>query len=516
MTPLLQDLRYGIRMLAKNPGFTAIAVLTLALGIGANTAIFSVVNTVLLRPLAYRDSERLYLIEEIVPQWAKFAPLLSANLPDFRIWQKDCHSFESIAIADNARAVLTGSGETEQIPGMRASANLFDVLGIVPALGRNFLPEEDEPGRGHVVILTDAFWRSRFHADSSLVGRRIRLDGDSYLVAGVLPASFHFPEELAATSFAKRIDFIEPLNGPRDYERGLIGEFDFAAIGRLKRGVSPSQALAELNVVQARIAQEAKQGVNLKAAISSLESEVKGPARQGLIMLLGAVGAVLLIVCVNLTNLLLARVPGRMREAAIRAALGASRWQLFRRMLTESLLLGFIAGAVGIWLASFGVQWLVHAAPANLPRLDEVHVDARVLWFAVALSILTAALFGVLPAWRVARGDPQETLKSGGMAAGESRRTRRLRESLIGLEVGLSTLLLVVAGLLTSSLVHLLRVNTGFATESVLTAKVTLPKQRYSDPAARLHFYNNLLDQLRALPGVRAAGWVHILPLNGE
>lgn len=301
---LLQDLRYGLRQLRRSPGFTTVALLTLALGIGANTAIFSVVNSVLLRPLAYRESQQLYLIQEIVPQMAKFYPLLSANLPDFRIWQRHCHSFESIAVAEPTNADLTGAGETEQIPGVPASANLFDVLGVVPALGRSFLREEDEPGRGHVVILTDEFWRARFHADVSLVGRTITLDGARYVVAGVLPSSFHFPAQLGQlTSFGGQIDFFEPLDGEKDDERGLIGEFDFAAIGRLKSGISPGEALAELNVVQMQIAQQAKEGVDLKAAVSPLESEVVGSARQGLVLLLAAVGAVLLIVCVNLVEL---------------------------------------------------------------------------------------------------------------------------------------------------------------------------------------------------------------------
>jgi len=517
MATLLQDLKYGLRMLAKNPGFTAVAVLTLALGIGANTAIFSVVNSVLLCPLAYRQSQQLYLIQVIWPQVAKFYPLMPANLPGFRIWQRQCHSFEGIAIAEGASADLTGAGESTEIHGVRASANLFDVLGIRPVRGRDFLPQEDDPGRGRVVILTDQFWRAYFHADPGVVGRTITLDGAPYLVAGVLPASFHFPAQLGQlTTFGEKLDFFEPLNGPKDYERDLIGEFDFAAIGRLKSGVSPQQALAELNVVQRQIALEKPANGDLKAAIFPLESEVVGAARRGLILLLVAVGVVLLIVCVNLANLLLARVPGRMREAAIRAALGASRWQIFRRMLAESLLLGIIGGAFGVWLGNIGVQWLVRAAPPGIPRLDEVHLDARVLGFSVLLSVLTGVLFGVLPAWRLASGDPMEALKSGGAAAGEFRKARRLRDTLISFEVALSTLLLITAGLLTSSLAHLLHVNMGFATEKVLTANVDLPRQGYANPAARLHFYNSLLDRLRPLRGVRAVGWVSSLPLKGE
>lgn len=520
MSPLLQDLKYALRQLRRGPGFTTVAVLTLALGIGANTAIFSVVSSVLLRPLAYREPQSLYLIQVIWPQMSKFYPLMPANFRGYQIWQKQCHSFEGIAIAEAASADMTGAGEPAEIHGVRASANLLRVLGIQPELGRDFLPQEDEPGRGRVVILTNAFWRAHFDSDPRVAGRTITLDEAPYTVAGVLPASFHFPAQLGRlTVFGRELDFFEPLNGPNTDkgEEALVGEFDFAAIGRLKPGVSPDQALAELNLVQSQIARQAKDaGVSLKAAIFPLETEVTGSARQGLLLLLAAVGAVLLIVCVNLANMSLARVPGRMRESAIRAALGANRWQIFRRMLAESLLLGALGGAAGIALGSFGVRWLVRAAPPGLPRLNEVHIDPRVIAFAVVLAVLTAVLFGTLPAWRAARSNPLEALKSGTAAAGESRAARRLRETLIGFEVGMTTALLIIAGLLASSLFHLLRVNTGFATESVLTAKVNLPPQRYSKPAARLEFYNSLLSRLRSLPGARSAGWVGELPLGGE
>jgi predicted permease len=518
MTTLTQDMKYGLRMLAKNPGFTAVAVLTLALGIGANTAIFSVVNGVLLRPLAYREPQRLYLIQVVWPQMSKFYPRLPANLPGFRIWQKECHSFEAIAIADGTSADLTGAGEPVQIHGVRASANLFRVLGVQPMLGRDFLPQEDDSGRGRVVILTYPFWRSYFDSDPAVVGRALTLDGAPYVVAGVLPASFQFPSQLGQlTRFGGKLDFFEPLNGPKESEQSLVGEFDFAAIGRLRAGVSPDRALAELNVVQAQITRQINDPrVELKAAIFPLETEVVGSARRGLLLLLAAVGAVLLIVCVNLANMSLARVPGRLRESAIRSALGATRWQLFSRMLAESLLLGMIGGGIGVWLGNLGVHWLVRAAPPGLPRLSEVHMDGRVVVLAVILSVLTAVLFGVLPAWRTAKSNPLEALKTGGSASGESREARRLRETLIGFEVGMTTTLLVVAGLLTASLFHLLRVNTGFATENVLTARVDLPPQRYSQPAARLHFYNALRDRLRNLPGASAAGWVGELPLAGE
>jgi predicted permease len=513
---LAQDFRYGLRMLRKSPGFTAVAVLTLALGIGANTAIFSVVNGALLRPLAYPDPQQLYLVREIVPQLAKFYPMLHANLPDFRIWQQQVHSFADVAIAEPTSADLTGAEEPEVIHGVRASANIFAVLGVRPALGRAFLPNEDEPGRGHVVVITDGFWRRRFRADPSALGKFLTLDGVPHEIVGVLPASTRFPPALGGVGSGHSQDFFQPLSGPLSYEQSLVGEFDFAAVARLKPGVTPEQALSELNVVQAQIAKQASAGVDLRAALLPLEAEVIGPARRGLIFLLAAVGAVLLIVCANLASLLLARVPGRMREAAIRTALGASRARILRQMLTETFLLSITGGALGIWIAGLAVDWLVRMAPANIPRLDEVHLEPRVLVFALGVSMATGVLFGILPALRITRAQPIDVLKSAATATTESRRTRRLCESLVGLQVGLTTALLILAGLLTASLAHLLRVNTGFAIENVLIAGVDLPSPSYLQPAVRLRFYDRVLAALQAVPGVRAAGWVSIPPLDGE
>lgn len=513
---LLQDIRFALRVLRKSPGFTSVAALTLALGIGANTAIFSVVNSALLRPLAYRDPSQLYVVREIVPQLAKFAPEMDANLPDFRIWQRQVHSFADVAIAESATAGLTGAGEPEMIRGVRASSNIFDVLGAQPALGRTFLPEEDDPGRGHVVILTDAFWRARFQADRSVLGKTIVLDGVPNQVVGVLPASFRFPAALGGANRTVRLAFFQPLNGPKVYEQGLISEFDFNAVARLRSGVTPEQALAELNVVQAQIAKQANENVDLLGALHPLEAEVVGPARLGLIFLLGAVGAVLLIVCANLAGLLLTRVPRRMREAAIRVALGATRSRVVRQMLTETFLLSLLGGVLGVWVAAFAVKWFVHLAPASIPRLDEVQMDIRVLAFALVASIATGCLFGILPALRVTRFHPLDTLKSGGAATTDSRRTRRLREGLVGFEVALTTLLLILAGLLTASLGRLLRAETGFAVQNVLLASVDPPPQSYSQPDVRLHFYERVVAAAQALPGIRTLGWISNPPLGGE
>jgi predicted permease len=518
MGTLIQDVKYGLRMLAKNPGFTAVAILTLALGIGANTAIFSVVNSVLLLPLAYREPQQLYLVREIVPELSQTYPTFPANLPNFRVWQRECHSFAEVAIVEPFNMTLTGDGEAEQISGGRASANLFDVLGIAPELGRTFLPEEDTPGKDHVVMLTNSFWRDRFHGDPTIVGRSITLDGKSFQVVGILPASFRFTKGAqfgALTEFPPQTNYFKPL-GLDPEQFSPLGEFDYAAIARLKPGTSARQALAELNVIQARIAKDAKQGLGLRAEIIPLESQVVGTARRGLLLLLAGVGAVLLIVCLNLANLLLVRAPGRLREAGIRTALGASRARLARQLLTESALLTIVGGVLGVGLANFGLRWLVAVAPANLPRIDEVHVDARVLWFTVFVSMLTGILFGALPAWRVSHAEPQQALKAGAVTTTESRSARRLRESLIGFEVGVGTLLLIMAGLLTTSMVRLLGVDKGFTTEHVLAVDVSLPPQSYTKPEQKYEFYNNVLARVRALPGVNSAGWISKLPFEGQ
>jgi predicted permease len=510
------DCRFALRQLRKSPGFTAVAILTLALGIGATTAIFSVVNSALLRPLAYRDPQQLYLVREIVPQMARYYPILEANLPDFRIWQKQVRSFQDVAVAEPSAADLSGLGQPEVLHGVRVSANIFSVLGTQPVLGRSFRAEEDDPGRGPVVILTDAFWRNRFHADPSAIGRTITLDGIPHEIVGILPASFRFTPALSGGETYSRIAFFQPLNGPRDYEQGLIGEFDFSAVARLKAGASQQQALAELNVVQAQIAKQANDGLDLKGLLVPLESEVVGPARRGLLFLLGAVGAVLLIVCTNLASLLLARVPGRMREAAIRSALGASHGRIVRQLLSETFVLSITGGALGIGIAVVAVNWLVHLAPPGIPRLDEVRVDARVLLFALGVSVATGAFFGIFPALRIARSEPVDALKSGTLASTESRRTRRLRQVLVSFEVGLTTLLLILAGLLTASLGQLLRVHTGFAVDNVLIAGIDLPPQSYSQAQDRLDFYDKVLAGTQSLPGVKASGWVSIPPLGGE
>jgi len=516
MSALTQDLRYAVRQLRKSSMLTVVAVATLALGIGATTVIFSVVNGVLLRPLRYAHPQQLFVVREIVPELSQAYPSFPANLAGFRIWQRDCRSFSDIAIVKPHGMTLTGDGDPEQISGGQASANLFDVLGIRPAFGRTFLPQEDNPGNDHVVVLTYPFWRERFHGDSTLVGRSITLDGIPFQVIGVLPSSFRYPKNFGPLAeFPSRVDYFKPL-GLDAAQWSPFGDFDFAAIARLKPGVSAAQALAELNVVQANISKSHNVGLSLRAQLIQLENQVVGTARAGLLLLLAGVGAVLLIVCLNLANLFLVRVPGRLREAGIRTALGASRSRLVRQLLTESTLLAIVGGAAGIALAYYGVHLLIAVAPANLPRIDEVQIDARVVCISAVISILTGICFGVFPSWTFTQSDPQQAIKAGATTVTDSRTSRRLRTSLVGFEVGLGTLLLALAGLLTLSMVRLLGVDKGFTTEHVVAADITLPPALYQKKEQKQAFFENVLARVHALPGVSHAAWISRLPLEGQ
>jgi len=512
------DLRYTLRGLSRERGFAFVVVLSLALGIGANTAIFSVVNGVLLRPLPYRDPERLVSIREVIPKLAHLYPSLPVNLNHYFEWRKRCPAFESLALMRPSSLNLSGAGEPELLNSASISANTFHVLGIQPQLGRGFLDEEDVKGHDHVAILTDSLWKRRFSADRAIIGRKITLDGNPYLVVGVLPAGFQFPRqnELLATGASNRLDVFTPLGYTQEDLQEIEGDFNFAAIGRLRPGVAPQQALAALNVIQAEISSRIPEKLELRVFMSSLQEDIVGHSRRGLLVLLGAVGAVLLILCVNLANLSLARAAGRTRESAIRTALGAGRGQLVRHALTESMLLSLVGGALGIALAWWGVQALLVAAPVDLPRLSEVSLDGRVLGFALLVSIVTGLVFGILPALRSAGAQPQEALKSGNYTTTEGRRGVRLRNVLIGLEAALSAVLLITAGLLMSSFVRLMRVDKGFDIQRVLAVELSMPSTRYTEDSQRAAFYERVLDKTRPLPGVLSASFVSALPLQGE
>ena len=522
MLTFWNDLRLGFRLIAKQPIFSFVAILTLAIGIGANTTIFSMVNGVLLRPLPFRQPDALYLIREVVPMMGRANGSWPANLRNFDMWQHQATSFEQMAVVEPLSLDWTSSGVARQIDGVHASSNLFDVLGVRPGLGRSFLPEEDAPGHDQVVILTDSFWRDEMHADPLILGKTITLNGSSYEVVGVLPSSFRFPKgsELGARiQFSSRIAFFKPL-GMDPSQGGLLGNFRFAAIARLKSQVSPVQARADLSVVFAGIARQAgKNGgrkIELEPELISLQSEVLGSSRRGLLLLLGSVSAVLLIVCVNLASLLLSRASGRMHDMAVRSALGATRARLIWAMVAETLPLSLTGGAAGVALAAIALHWLVTVAPVDLPRLAEVHLDFRVFLFAFGLALLSGILVGVLPAWRCSRVDPQRMLSSGGARSTSDRSVLWLRHALVGAEVALTVVLLIFAVALTQSLLRVLQVDKGFDVDRVLTVDVSLPPQSYSQPAVRLQFYERVQSALRELPMVSTAGWVSKLPLEGQ
>ena len=512
------DLRFALRMLRKDLGFSAIAIATLALGIGANTAVFSVVDSVILRPLAYREADRLFVIHEVVPKFSHIAPLIPVNAMHFLEWRKSMQSFNQLALISGVTFNLTGSGEPERIPAARVTPSLFPMLGVQAQLGRTFLEAEDQPGRDRVVLLSDELWRRRFAADPGVVGRKIMLDGRPYEIAGVLPASFHFPKlnQLFAMTVAEERPQLWKPFGLRDDELQPIGDFNFSCIARLKPGISPARTLSELNVVQARIASQFPEKVELRAALVPLQDQVTGRSRTGLELMLAAVAAVLLIACVNIANLLLARATGRRREIAIRSALGAGSGRLVRQALAESLLLSGIGGVFGMAIAYAAIRLILARAPVDLPRMDEVHPDVRLLLFTVAISALAGVVFGILPAWRFARTDPQEAMRAGSRGNTAGRRSGGLRSLLVGLEVGLSAMCLIAGGLLLHSFVKLIRVDRGFEAERIVTVALNLPGSRYPNLEKRAAFVQSLLERVKSLPGVTAAGISNMLPLAGE
>jgi len=508
----IQDLRYAFRGIRKNPGFATVAILSLAIGIGANTAIFSLVNSVLLQPLAYKDPQRLFAVRELLPHLFGQSPI-PVNPMHAREWAKQCPSLEHVALMRSNRADVASGGEPTSIPGANVPHNLFTLFGVEPILGRTFFADEEREGYNRVVILLESLWRSRFHADPSLVGKSILLDGQNHQVVGIIPAWFRLPYSGAANV---RFEIFRPLVLGQAEQSRPMGNFNYAAVIRLRRGVSAERALAEINVVQTRFPRQAGSQVDLKAMLIPVHELITGRARAGLWMLAAAVGAVLLIVCINLANLLLSRIASRSREAAIRTALGASRGRQFRMVLTESLLLAVSGGALGILFASWIVQLLVATTTLDIPRLEEVRLDSSVLVFAFCVTLFTGLVFGALPAWRLTRSDPQEALRAGSHTVTEGRRGLRLREGLISLEVGLSAALLIVAGLLATSLTRLLQVDKGFDAGHVLTVDIGLAGNLYAEPVTREKFFDRLLAKVSAIPGVQASGFVTALPTRGE
>jgi len=506
MQTLFQDLRYAGRMLVKTPGFTAIAILTLALGIGANSAIFSVVNAVLLRPLMYRDSEKLIRLYEGLPQGGTG----SVSVPNLKDWREQNTAFSEIAAYQFGNFNLSIQDQPERIVGANVSSEFFDVLGTRAQLGRAFQKGEDQPGSNRVVVLSDALWRRNFGADANLVGKDISIGGENFSVIGVMPPQFKF----FASQMWVPLVFTEKQLASR-------GSHAFNVLGRLKPERTLDQAKEEMATIARHLEQQyPDQQKNRTIKLVPLQEDNVRLIRPALFLLLAAVGLVLLIACTNVANLLLARAASRRSEIAIRAALGAKRGRLVRQFLTESVLLSLLGGLCGLLLAKWGTDVLVSMATGYLPVMTEISLDWRVMSFTLTLSLLTGMIFGMAPAMHVSKTDLQDAIKDGGSRGGSSRGSW-LRGFLVVAEVAAALILLVGAGLLLKSFLHLLQVNPGFRTENVLTMRISLPDGKYKSADAMAGFYRQLLERVAPLPGIEASGVINLLPVlqagyNGE
>ena len=512
MQSLLQDIRYGARMLTKNAGFTAIAVLTLALGIGANTAIFSVVNAELLRPLPFHDPGRLVSIGVTNSRtgWKSG----NADYPDFEDWRAQNQVFEKMAAYYENKLTLTGVQSPAHLEAEVVSADLFALLGVTPKLGRTFLPVEDQAGH-NVVILEQQFWKQHFGGDPGIIGRTITLNNRAYTVVGVMPAGFEFPLQRKPVSVWTTFSADQSTDDntlPMTKQRGAHW---FRVIARLKPGVSIGQAQAAMDVITGGLAKQFPDSDKYFGVQLELEREkITSAIRPALLMLMAAVGLVLLIACVNVANLLLARATTRGREIAIRAALGAGRKRLVRQLLTESIMLAGFAGSFGVLIAAWGSALLARLSPQDLPRSAEIHTDGWVLAFTAGISLLTGLVFGLAPALQSARSNLVDALKGSiSMTAGGSR--HNLRSSLVVIEMAIALVLLVSSGLLIRSLVRLQNVNPGFDPHNVLAADVDLPDQKYTN-AKQDQFARELMPRLAALPGAESVAGVFPLPMTGS
>jgi predicted permease len=504
----IQDLRYGLRTLAKNPGFTAVAVLTLALGIGANTAIFSVVDAVLLRPLPYPESDRLFTVYQTLPQDP--AQNTGVSYPNYLDWAQQNQVFESIAAVRGNSLALSGQGEPTYIETGSVTANYFDVLRVKPLLGRTLQSSDDALDASAVVVMSESLWRARFAADPAIVGRTITLDQHPITVVGIVPAYFHpsVPDAAAQLWVPLRQDGIFS-----DMRARRAGHY-LAALGRLKSGVTETQAQSEMAAIEQRLAEQyPNEDKGWGIRIVSLQADMAGNVRTALLVLLGAVGFVFLIACANVASLQLARAASRQKEIAIRVALGAGRQRLLRQFLTESVLLSVIGGVVGLVLAYETLQGLIAWLPADLPRVSEIHVDATVLAFGLALSVVSGVIFGLAPAWHGMESRLAEALE-GARGAGEGRTSHRARNIFVVAETALAIVLLVGAGLLIRSFARLQQVNVGFNPAQLLTAQIGLPRAQYAKPEQWISFYRQTLERMKALPGAQEAAVAVPLPLS--
>jgi putative ABC transport system permease protein len=500
----MQDFRYALRWFRKSPGFTTIAILTLALGIGANTAIFSVINAVLLRPLPYRDPARLMLLSERTPRF----PILSASYLNFKDWRDQAHTFESVGAVRNLNMTLTGTGEAERLPAQMATSNIFDMLGIRPALGRPFTAQEDAPGGAPVVLISHSLWQRRFGSSPQVVGQPLTLDNKPYTIIGVLPPATQILQQAP--------DFIIPLEpwartlpDDRSWHPGIL------PLARLAPGVTLEQARAEMTTIARRLEQQYPEAdTGTTANVNLMQEQLVDNIRPALLMLFGAVGFVLLIACTNVANLLLARATARQREIAVRTALGASRWRIIRLLLTESVLLALAGAVVGLILAVAAMGPLLRLAGTSIPATADVRLDAGVLAFTTVLAIFSGILFGLAPAIHMGTLDIRAALNETDRGVA-GRRALRMRGALVVTEVAVAMILLVGAGLLLRSFDRLSNVTPGFAVDHLLIADLPVSPNAHPQPAERMAFFDTVLQRISALPGVDSAGATSFLPVSG-
>ena len=518
---MLFDLREILRGLIRDRGYSAVVVATLALTVGAATAVFAIVDGILLKPLAYDGPERLVVVNEVVRELADQYPMLPVNPRHFERWRERSTTFETLAEYNTAPANVTGLGEAAQLDVVRTSGTLFEVLRIRPALGRLLTRADEAADAAGVAVVSHAVWRDRMSADPAAIGRSIVVNGATQTVVGVLPEQVRVPifsQLIGPGQLTDTSDVFVPLR-LNVQNISPVGEFNYAVVGRLKRGATIEAARAELDVLQAEIAREAaeevKQNVGLRALVRPLDEAIVGGARRGLMLLLAAIGAVLLVACSNLANLSLTRALARLRDAAIRTALGASRWRLVARVVVEQLLLAVAGGTLGIGIARLALRLFVTTAPIDLPRVTEVGIDLRVLAFAALAAVSAGLAVAIVPAWRVARGDVQDMLRAGGgtTIGGAGLRTRSV---LLTVQVAVAVALLTVTTLLTMSLARLLRSDRGFSPEHVVAVDVSMPAGRYTDPDKVAVAYDQLLERVAAIPGISSASVVSVLPLSGE
>ena len=519
---LWQDIRYSVRQLGRSPGFTIVAVLTLALGIGATTAIFTLVYDVMLRPLPFAEPGRLVTMEEIAAEWSNVYPTLPVSANHFTFWQKHNRSFDSMAVMQQGAAPLGAEGRPSQVGVLAATPGIFSVLRVQPQLGRPFTDAEARPGNERVAVLMYDLWREQFGGDPGIVGKTIRLNGFPYTVVGVMPKSFHMPAvqtmaTIIETTRSLPIGVLEPLAFSKERLAEEMGDLNYFGLARLKPGVSITQATSDLDALQREISMNlpADEKASLSAIVTPFQQQLVGNNRKPLLILLGAVAGLLVVGCVNVTNLLLARAIGRKQQMAVAAALGAKRAELVRMAIRETVVLAIAGGGLGVLLASAIVPAFQRYLPPTLDFRGPLHLDWVGAACALLLALIATLLAGAAPAFMVSSTAPNEVLHSESRLASESRRSRRARRVLVGIEVAISVALVLTTGLLVTSVRKLMRVDRGFTVEHTMTARINLPMQSYRDNQHRSGFYREVLNRLDRLPGVEDAAITGELPLTG-